>query len=415
MHVKRMGLANLNYYLLRIKIQQRIMNGSLWRIVLNHKLIALDTYLSVLPQQTTSTSPVGISIYEAVNILNRKPGTRLCWRGALHHLIKMQNAMSVFYDKTFSLYLDSCSQQWSTDGYQILQQFWMIRIRDFSKVRSLSKQMCVTCSQYLEGMILIRLQTRSKQIQRWRRSQQLGEPLSKLLSHLNSWLLARDHHDFTVTTANQQLNHLLYRLFRYERRSLDLWLFPRSADDMCPPTTLLVILVAHEVKYSLYSSDKGLESVYWNMTKSRRKTGEGAIQKLIREGKWREELTEYQPWLNVRDVPSRGRSSRHKGWTTGRTHHLFSKLEKKFHNTLEWSKIVTDIREQYPLLPLEETLEIAKQCGFDHPGVPSKDDPKTLEPIVMTTDFLITLMIEGKRVERARTVKYADDVRHLTH
>jgi hypothetical protein len=146
------------------------------------------------------------------------------------------------------------------------------------------------------------------------------------------------------------------------------------------------------------------------MSRTKRKTGEAAIQKLIREGKWREELTEYQPWLTVRDVPSRGRSSRHKGWKTGRTHHLFSKLEKKYHNTLEWSKIVTDIREQYPLLPLEETLEISKQCGFDHPGVPSKDDPGTLEPIIMTTDFLITLTIDGKRVERARTVKYADDL-----
>lgn len=71
---------------------------------------------------------------------------------------------------------------------------------------------------------------------------------------------------------------------------------------------------------------------------------------------------------------------------------------------------MTDIREQYPLLPLEETLDIAKQCSFDHPGVPNKDDPKALEPIVMTTDFLITLMIDGKRVERARTVKYADDL-----
>ena len=146
------------------------------------------------------------------------------------------------------------------------------------------------------------------------------------------------------------------------------------------------------------------------MTRNRRKTGEEAIQKLVREGRGKNELAEYLPWVNVRDVPSRGRSSRHKGWKTGRVHHFLSKLEKKFHNTLEWSKIVTDIREQYPLLPLEETLEIAKQCGFDHPGVPSKDDPKTLEPIVMTTDFLITLMIDGKRVERARTVKYADDL-----
>jgi hypothetical protein len=148
------------------------------------------------------------------------------------------------------------------------------------------------------------------------------------------------------------------------------------------------------------------------MAKNKRHTGGEAIQKLIREGRGQNEHDEYLPWLNGREVPGRGRPSRHKGWKTGRPHYLLSKLEKKYHNTLEWSKIVTDIREQFPLLPLEETVEIAKQCGFDHPGVPNKDDPKVLEPIVMTTDFLITLMIDGKRVERARTVKYADDLQN---
>ncbi len=147
-----------------------------------------------------------------------------------------------------------------------------------------------------------------------------------------------------------------------------------------------------------------------DIARNRRQTSEEAIQKLIREGKWREELADYQPWLTVRDVPSRGLSTRLKGWKTGRVHHLLSKLEKKYFYTLEWSKIVTDIREQYPLLQLEETLDIAKQCGFNHPAVPNKQDPKTLDPVVMTTDFLITLMIDGKRIERARTVKYADDL-----
>lgn len=146
------------------------------------------------------------------------------------------------------------------------------------------------------------------------------------------------------------------------------------------------------------------------MARNRRQTGAEAVQKLVREGRGQNEHAEYQPWLTVRDVPSRGLSTRHKGWKTGRVHHFLSKLEKKYHNTLEWSKTVTDIREQYPLLQLEETLDIAKQCGFDHPGVQNKDDPKTPDPIVMTTDFLITLMIDGKKVERARTVKYADDL-----
>ena len=146
------------------------------------------------------------------------------------------------------------------------------------------------------------------------------------------------------------------------------------------------------------------------MTRNRRQTSEEAILRLIREGKGQHEHAEYQPWLTVRDVPSRGLSTRRKGWKTGRVHHFLSKLEKKYFYTLEWSKIVTDIREQYPLLQLKETLDIAKQCGFDHPSIQNKHDPKMRVPIVMTTDFLITLTIDGKRVERARTVKYADDL-----
>ncbi len=146
------------------------------------------------------------------------------------------------------------------------------------------------------------------------------------------------------------------------------------------------------------------------MVRNRRQTGEEAIQKLVREGKGQGELAEYQPWLTVRDVPSRGLSTRSKGWKTGRIHHLLSKLERKYFYVLEWSKIVADVREQYPLLPLDDTLAIAKQCGFGHPAIPSKDDPKELDPVVMTTDFFITLIVDGKRIEQARTVKYAADL-----
>jgi hypothetical protein len=103
-------------------------------------------------------------------------------------------------------------------------------------------------------------------------------------------------------------------------------------------------------------------------------------------------------------------STRRKGWKTGRVHHVLSKLEKKYFYILEWSKIVVDIREQYPLLPLDDTLALAKHYAFDHPAVPNKEDPKTLDPVVMTTDFLITLMRDDKRIEQARTVKYVADL-----
>ena len=96
--------------------------------------------------------------------------------------------------------------------------------------------------------------------------------------------------------------------------------------------------------------------------------------------------SDYLPWLTVRDVPSIGLSFRVKGWKSHRIHHLLSQLELNYFYTLEWSLIVTDIREQYPLLPLSETWQIASLKGISHPT-----SPKTNQPVVMTTDFLITI------------------------
>ena len=52
---------------------------------------------------------------------------------------------------------------------------------------------------------------------------------------------------------------------------------------------------------------------------------------------------------------------------------------------LEWNNIVVDIREQFPLTR-EDTWHIADEKGIKHPT-----DPKSQIPIVMTTDFLITI------------------------
>ena len=124
------------------------------------------------------------------------------------------------------------------------------------------------------------------------------------------------------------------------------------------------------------------------------------IESFVKEGRGQGEGGAYKPWLTVRDVPSRGRSTREKGWKTGRTHHLLSAHELFAYYCLCWSQRVTDIREQFPLLPIEETLALAEECGIKHPT-----HPKTKEPVVLTTDFLITLNRDGKRIEEARTVK----------
>nr|WP_020060790.1 TnsA endonuclease N-terminal domain-containing protein [Bacillus sp. 123MFChir2] len=61
-------------------------------------------------------------------------------------------------------------------------------------------------------------------------------------------------------------------------------------------------------------------------------------------------------------------------------------MERNYFYLTEFSDVVSGIREQIPLLPQEE-------LGIKHPA-----DPKTGDPIVMTTDFLLTVDIEQIRL-----------------
>lgn len=137
---------------------------------------------------------------------------------------------------------------------------------------------------------------------------------------------------------------------------------------------------------------------------SKRKTGwnENKIKKYLKEGRGTGKGKEYKPWITIQDLPSKGRASRTAGWKTNRTHHYLSDNETRYHYLLEWSDIIVDIREQYPLLNREETQSIAKEIGVKHPV----DQHNKNVPIVLTTDFLITLEVEdGKELTVARTVK----------
>lgn len=129
-----------------------------------------------------------------------------------------------------------------------------------------------------------------------------------------------------------------------------------------------------------------------------------AIAKRVADGRGQGRGPNYKPWLRVHEVPSKGKSTRIKGWKTGREHHLLSQLETDYFYMVEWSEQVIDIREQFPL-ELSETQEIASRCGVVHPT-----NPKSKEPVVMTTDFVITVGSTLNPVEQARTVKYANDL-----
>jgi len=111
---------------------------------------------------------------------------------------------------------------------------------------------------------------------------------------------------------------------------------------------------------------------------------------------------DYQPFLTVRDVPSKGRVHRRPALTHNRIVHLLSDLELAAFLLFDWNDTVVDIREQFPLNP-EATIDIAKRLGIKHPAYKG-----ILQ--VMTTDFLIDMEIDGVLVSRAVSVKYAEDL-----
>lgn len=129
------------------------------------------------------------------------------------------------------------------------------------------------------------------------------------------------------------------------------------------------------------------------------------IEKMIKEGYGTGIGSEYKPWIKIQDVPSLGRVTRVKGMKTNRQHELLSDMERNYFYILEYSDDVIDIREQYPLLPIEDTIAIANELGIKHPS-----NPETGEYIVMTTDFLITLSQKEDIKEVARTIKSKDDL-----
>lgn len=114
----------------------------------------------------------------------------------------------------------------------------------------------------------------------------------------------------------------------------------------------------------------------------------------------------YVPWLRVQDVPSKGRSHKIQGVKVDRTHHFFSDLERSYFLVCEFSERVVDIREQYPLFPVERAQAIATAIGVRYPRY-----LKTTLPYVMTTDFLLTVREpDGSFKSVARTVKYRSDL-----
>ncbi|UUZ93359.1 TnsA endonuclease N-terminal domain-containing protein [Paenibacillus sp. P25] len=141
------------------------------------------------------------------------------------------------------------------------------------------------------------------------------------------------------------------------------------------------------------------------MAKRKYSFDEDTLKKRLNEGRGSGFGPTYKPWILVHEVPSKGKSNIKQGWKTGRDHHLLSTLETNYFYTVEWDDRVLDIREQYPLLPREETQEIASSLGILHPR-----DNKTKTDIVLTTDIVITERVGLSNSIATRTVKYEEDL-----
>jgi hypothetical protein len=128
-------------------------------------------------------------------------------------------------------------------------------------------------------------------------------------------------------------------------------------------------------------------------------------EKWLNEGRGQGIGIDYKPWLTIQDVPSRGRCQRLRGNKIPRQHELLSDQESNYFYIVEFADSITDIREQFPLLPIEQTLAIAEKLNIEHPR-----DPKTGEYVVMTTDFLLTISSDGANKLAARTIKSVDEL-----
>jgi hypothetical protein len=137
------------------------------------------------------------------------------------------------------------------------------------------------------------------------------------------------------------------------------------------------------------------------MSKRNRTNTSWTIERRLAEGRG----SDYKPWIEIHDLASRGQANRVKSHLNSRTCHMHSQLETDWFYAFHALPSLKDLREQYPLLELQETLGIAEGLDVQHPT-----DPKSLEPCMATTDFLLTFDGGLREVDMAISIKPAADL-----
>jgi hypothetical protein len=115
----------------------------------------------------------------------------------------------------------------------------------------------------------------------------------------------------------------------------------------------------------------------------------------------------YIPFIDPRDIKSDGSKGRVPDFENdGQDRRVLSNNERLFAYLLMFDNNILWCKEQYPLLPLERSIEVAKRLGLRHPKYPG-----TSVHAVMTTDFYCG-KIDGAEV--VYSIKDDDQMKELT-
>jgi hypothetical protein len=126
-------------------------------------------------------------------------------------------------------------------------------------------------------------------------------------------------------------------------------------------------------------------------------------QRALKNGYGVGEGKNYSPWFRIQDKKSKPNDKSGKrrinGLTTGRQHHTMSLLEAQFFYLVDFSESVIDIREQFPLIPLNVSQNIASSYDIPYPLNSTSNQPD-----LITTTFLLTRTIDDNISYEAVTV-----------
>ena len=135
------------------------------------------------------------------------------------------------------------------------------------------------------------------------------------------------------------------------------------------------------------------------MARRRYAFDEPKVRRFIAQGRGSGTGDSYVPWLKITDLPSKGRSHRIFSPKTGRIHHLLSDGEWKTFLKFEFDSNVLEILEGFPLDRFQ-TYRVACDLGLRHPITLSGT------PYVMTIDFLVRQLVDGRIAYIAYSFKY---------